>query len=98
MDENKTTEETKPDNAVSDADKGSKLKAIGKIERAELVAERIEAANAKAEELVERKEEAAAKLILGGQAEAGQTPVKKEIDSEQYARDVLEGKINNDKE
>ena len=94
MDEEKTND--KPEDTTKPEDKGDKPKAVNLVDGANLAAERMEAANAKAEELVTRQEEAAAKMILGGQAEAGQQPAKKEIDAEQYAKDVLAGKINNE--
>jgi hypothetical protein len=57
------------------------------IDRADAVAQRMEAANKKAEELLQRQEAIAARMMLSGRAEAGQitkTPEqakKEEIDA-----------------
>ena len=94
MDEKETTEKVKPDNTEKDTGERDKSKAVNLVEGANLAAERMEAANAKAEELVARQEEAAAKMILGGQAEAGQAHVKpEEISDEEYANQVMKGEV-----
>lgn len=67
------------------------------IEKAEAAANRIEAANAKQEELVERQEAAKTREMLGGKAEAGQAQaVKIEETPHEYRvrveRELAQGK------
>lgn len=57
------------------------------IERAEAAAARLEAANAKAEEL-------AARALLGGRSDAGKEPEKpKPLSDQEYARRALAGEL-----
>ncbi len=44
------------------------------LEKAEAIAKRIEEANRKAEELISRQEQIAARSLLSGRSEAGQIP------------------------
>lgn len=93
MDEQETKEEKQP---TSDTGEGSKPEADGLVGTANAAAERLEAANKKAEELLQRREEVAARELLGGTADAGAAPVKKEpVSAEQFAKDFQEGKIPN---
>jgi len=97
MDEEKTTEEKKPEITTETEDAGSKPSSTPLLDVANAAAERMEKANAETERLQIRQDEIDARKALGGQSEAGQQPVKKEVDAEQYAKDILSGKINNDK-
>lgn len=65
------------------------------LEQARESVKRLEEANKKTEELLDRQEQLAAKELLGGRAEGGIAPIpKKELTSEEYAQQVLAGKIN----
>jgi len=66
---------------------------LNKIDEANKAADRMEAANKKHEELVEREEQAKADRILGGQADAGEIPVIKTEDEKltDEANAMLEG-------
>ena len=64
------------------------------IDNANEVAARIEAANAKKEELLLREEKFAATKVLDGQADAGGvTPKPKEITDKEYAQKVMAGEV-----
>ena len=91
-------EEKEKQGTPEDADKGIQPKATTLVDEANAAAERLEKANERNAELLRQQEELMAKKALGGRSEAGQTPVKKEIDAEQYAKDVLAGKIDHGKE
>ena len=79
---------------INDSDKRSELEANDLIEKANLAAERLEAANKKQEELLDRQQNIMAKQILAGKAEAGIQPEKpKEESPEEYTRKFDEGKI-----
>lgn len=87
----KTNEKKKVEGASEDTGEGDKSELAKETEQANAAAERMEQAT-------EKLEAATAKARLGGVAEAGQQPVKKpEIDAEQYARNVIAGKLDNDK-
>ena len=58
-------------------------------------AERMEKANEKTEELMKKQETIDAEKEISGKADAGEEE-KKEITNEQYAKDVLAGKIVNE--
>ena len=63
------------------------------IAEANQAAERIEAANIKAEEILGQQKELHAKTILSGKSEAGTTEVKEEEETaQQYAARILRGK------
>lgn len=80
---------------TSEAAEKAETATLTLIEKAEQVAERIERANAKTEELVRRNEATAAQNRLGGQSEAGAQPEKKkEISDEEYAEMAISGKLN----
>lgn len=65
------------------------------VERAEAVAKRMEEANLKTEELLQRQEATRAKDILGGKSDAGQQPPeKKEESNTDYADKVMSGEAN----
>jgi len=64
------------------------------IEAATALAERIDAGNKKAEELLVRQEKLHAEQMLGGGSNAGQEPPKKEkMTDEEYKNKVLTGEI-----
>ncbi len=63
------------------------------FKKAEEIAQRIELANQKTEELLKKKEELAAKMILGGHSQAGQPLVAKELTPKEYAKAVMRGEI-----
>lgn len=69
-------------------------KELTKLEKAELIATRIEAANLKTEELVTRQENLRAEQIISGDADAGAGNSNKPTEDEQKdanARKMLEG-------
>jgi len=105
--ERKAAEEAKAKEAASGTDdpkdrtpaeRTDTSKTPSMVDGALMAAGEMKKENDRKEALLEREEKLAAHKALGGQSEAGQTPVKKEVDSEQYAKDVLAGKINNEKE
>ena len=62
------------------------------IDVATSLADRIDAGNKKAEELLERQEKLHAEQMLGGHSQAGQAPPeKKELTPEEYADKVMAG-------
>jgi len=76
---------------------GVQSETITELDRADQIAERQARENERREKILDREEALAARKAVGGVSEAGQQPVKKEVDDEQYAKDVLSGKITNDK-
>ncbi len=74
---------------------GNKPESTSLIENASAAAERLEKANAKQEELLNRQEEIMAKQTLAGRAEGGISEKPKEkLSDEDYATALLEGKVN----
>ncbi len=63
------------------------------ISQANAAAIRIEEANKKQEELINRAEQQKVEQVLGGKADAGQQPPKEESD-EDYAKKVMENDID----
>lgn len=64
------------------------------IDRAEAAAKRMEEANQKAEELLKRNEELAARYVMSGRSEAGNGPVQAPQETpKEYAKRVMSGKI-----
>jgi hypothetical protein len=62
------------------------------IEDANDAAERMEAANARMEDLIKRQEFLATQDKLGGRSEAGiQAPKKEKISDKEYAKQIIEG-------
>ena len=94
MDEEKTTEEKKPEDTTPDTDEGSKPKATTLYEQTNTATERLESANKKTEELLNRQEELYEKQKLGGTAEAGQVAEKKEETPEEFADKFDKGEID----
>ena len=58
------------------------------VDEANKAAERVEAANKKTEELLERQEKAVNEGILAGRADAGDSGPKKETEDEKYKREA----------
>lgn len=65
----------------------------GLIENALKAAERLEAANAKQEELIKRQEMLSARAMLGGKTEAGFSEEKKEETPVEYKNRIMSGKL-----
>ena len=95
MSEEKTETDSGEKKAETDSDPGDKPKELDTVERAELVAERLEKATEANKAAIREKKEVIAKQILGGQTTASQVPEKKEeLSDEQYYKDVISGKHN----
>jgi len=95
MSEEKTNEESEDTTPTEDA--GNKPTTTPLIDIANAAAERMEEANKETGRLQEVQAERDARIALGGRSGGAVEPVKKEVDSEQYAKDVLSGKIKDDK-
>ena len=63
------------------------------MQKAQELAERIEAANKKHEELLDREETLQVDRVLGGRAEIEPTPSKKEETAQEYAKRVMSGNV-----
>ena len=63
------------------------------LKEAQTAADRLEAANKEAREILTRNEELAARRLLGGETPAIPTPVKKEETPQEYAKRIISGKI-----
>ena len=94
MDEEKTTEESKEEKSTETETAGDKYETTPVIERARQEREKLESANKKKEELLDREERIMAKRELGGMSEAGQVAVKKEETDEEYAERFRRGEVN----
>ena len=99
MSEEKETNETGKEQKASEKDNnaGNKYETTPVIERAREERERMDAANTKKEELLDREEAIMAKRALGGTTEAGQSQekTKEETPKEYRARinkEMAEGK------
>lgn len=92
--EEKKAEKTIEKATAKDTPEGDKPKALTIVEQANIAAERMEAANKKAEELYDKQAELMAKQMLGGTAEAGAQPVKTKETDEEYAARFLRGEAN----
>ena len=94
MDEQKETQE-KPEIADENSSDGSKYETTPIIERARVERERLEQANQKHEELLNRQEAINARAELGGTADAGLGNFKKEkLTDEQYANSLADSDEN----
>lgn len=83
---------------AEDSGEGSEPKAATLYERTNEATERLEKANAKTEELLNRQEELYEKQKLGGRAEAGAEAEKpKEDTPKEYAEKVMSGALNKEK-
>lgn len=70
------------------------VEAAGMIDKAVAAAARLEEANKKHEELLNRQETLAAKQMLAGKAEAGAAPVQAPVENAKaYAERVMSGKV-----
>lgn len=87
--EKEKAEEVKPAGKPENSKDGDKPETTPIIERAREEREKLETANKKKEELLDREERIMAKRALGGETEAGQVPVKKTED-EKWAEDAKE--------
>jgi len=83
---------------VEDKKVSKKSKAKELVERAEAAADRIEAAEKRAEERAVEEAEAKAEEILGGDSEAGAQPIpKKEETPAEYKDRVMSGEADGEK-
>ena len=97
MDEQKTKQEEESAGTVEDQDYRSEPKASSLIDNANSAAERLEAANQKQEQLLNRQEEIYAKNQLAGRAEAGLVaPQLKEDTPEEFAEKIRSGEVKLD--
>lgn len=100
--EKKETQEIKEEQEKSeeDIDKRVQPETTSLIDKADAAAERIEKANIKQEELLNRQEQLMAKQALGGKSEAGKPyqEEKKEMSDEEYAKALQKGEVNPFKE
>lgn len=99
------TEETdkKPDETQEeekkDDEEEEEKNPVNDIDRAHVAAERMEAANKKKEELLNREEKLEIHRTLGGKAQAGQVVEKpKEESPAEYAKRVMAGDFDDKKE
>lgn len=91
MDEEKIKQE--PEIAISNIGEGSEPKTTTLVDDTNLAAKRMEEATKAAKEERLAAEESYAKRVLGGRAEAGATPVKKEETPKDYAARVMAGDL-----
>lgn len=92
IDEEKQQAEETPTETKDD---GDKPEANALIDGTNAAAERLEAANKKQEELLDRQEANYSKMKLGGRAEAGTVPVApKELSDTEYAEALQRGEVN----
>ena len=90
MDEEKTKKEMESEDTAGVKDDGAKFETTPVIERAREEREKMEAANVKREELLDREEAIMAKRELGGRAEAGGVKEKpKELSDTEYVDQVM---------
>jgi len=91
MDNNEQTqnERTTPKEAADNTSKGNEPQTDNILDRADLIAKRLEEANKKAEELVKRHEAVAARMLLAGRTEAGSVGKSpKELEEEEVAKEA----------
>jgi len=82
-------------NATSNNSEGDKSERFELVDRANEAAERLERANKRKEELLEKEEKLVATRMLGGKSEAGQQEEKEpEKTPQEFANDYLNGKIS----
>jgi len=88
-------EEKENQQSTENTNEGSITETADVIKRADAAAERLEQANKKQEELLQRQEALHAKQILSGRADAGQARTKPvEETPEEYADKILKGEAN----
>ncbi len=98
--EEETNENEKVDEGTTASadDSGDKPKPNSLYERTNEATERLEKANAKTEDLLNRQEALYEKKQLGGMSEAGQQPPKKEeVSDKDYAEKAMSGEFNDKK-
>jgi len=93
MEETEKSDDT-PDEEEASEEASAKPKQPALISEANTAAERLEKANEAMEKLLNRQEEVLAEGRLQGKALAGQVPKKVEQTDEEYAADVLAGKVD----
>ena len=90
-----TNEEEKKPDTPDNSGEGDKPESTQLIDDANLAAKRLEEANKKQEDLLNRQEELAAKTALGGKAEAGGEAEKEpELSPQEYSKKVMAGEVN----
>lgn len=95
MDEEiKKPKEEKQKDTESDSDKGNKYETTPLIERARVEREKLDEANKKKEELLNREEAIMSRKELGGGSEAGQAHVEKKETDEEYVARFQKGEAN----
>ena len=97
VEENSETISTNPEVQEKNNKEGksSEESSPSKLDEAKALAERLEKANQRHEELINREESLAAERIVSGQAEAGSIPEKpKEMSDEEYSKKALAGELN----
>ena len=92
------TQEDETENKEPTGDKsgdGDKPKATSLLDKTNETVERLEKANEKREELLDRQEKMLSDKMLGGDSKAGEgTPVKKKLTDEEYAEAYDKGEID----
>ena len=94
MDEQKTDKETKPTTPEGSVDNGNEPEVLKDVKDARAAAAELRKENDRKEKLQKIDIELAAQRELGGGTPAGESSKPKEIDSKQYAEDVLANKLN----
>ena len=96
VNEEKETEQENPKEETTGEDNqgGDKPESTSPIDRANAAAERMEAANEKAEKILERNEELFVTKKLSGTTEAGSPQEVKEETPEEYTKRVMAGDLN----
>ena len=85
---------TKEDATTEDVGKGDKYETTPIIERAREEREKLDAANQKKEELLNREEQIMARRELGGVTNAGEVTQVKEETDEEYAEKFRTGEVS----
>jgi len=92
MDEKKETKEE--EQPAEDTGKGDKPESTSLIEQANTTAERLEKANIRTQELLNKQEELMARQTFSGRADAvGKTIKPAELTPEEYANKALSGEL-----
>lgn len=93
MDEEKKTQETE-DNSKNDNGNRVQQETTSLLDRADNTAKRIEEANRKAIEVLEKHEKIMARDVLGGKSERVAVEKQKETSPEEYANKIMKGEVN----
>ena len=94
MDEEVKTEKEEKATADVNSTDGDTPEEASPIEQANAAAKRMEAANVKTAELLNKQQELEAKRILGGRTEAGKIEKEPEESPTDYSKRVLKGDFN----